>query len=157
MLTVSGDTLLGNQTSCIKPLLASCIEIGGRDCDTPVGQSCMPTNVTFDTATINNLIVLNSSTIIVSDLIIGNATTYEDFNVVNLHLTGQQSCMGLGAIGNECLNLGGYVCPMGVPLSESCIPATMIFYDLSATNNLNVNQMTCLGGKHKVYLILGSI
>ena len=145
MLAVSGSTLLGTSTSCIQPLSASCYDISNQGCTTPLLQSCIPSDLIVNNLMVYNLTLVNATTL---DVPIGNQTALyvDELYVNNEQLSGSLTCANAGNIDNSCLNLGGYSCPIGVPLAESCIPASMIFHNLSVTNQLDINQVQCLGG-----------
>lgn len=145
MLAVSGSTLLGTTTSCTQPLLPSCYDISNQGCTTPLLSSCIPNDLTLHNLMVYNLTLVNATTLNVP---IGNQTALyvDELFVNNEQLSGSLRCTNAGAVDNSCLNLGGYSCPIGVPLAESCIPASMVFYNLSVTNNLDLNQVQCLGG-----------
>lgn len=143
MLAITQDTLLGNYTTCDSPLLPSCLDISGQMCMSPLDSSCWPTNATFDTLYVNNLI-LGNDTLAVQTCDIGLSISVDTLTTTNILLNGTFSCTNVNAgIGLECLNLASYSCPMGMPLGDSCIPANLSFFDLSVTNQLNANLVTC--------------
>ncbi len=138
MLTVSGDTLLGANTSCVMPLLPSCYDISGQQCvGGPLAGNCLPPSAAFDNLIVGTLTILNGTS--------NNGTVLNNTLLGDTFLNGTLSCVGSGSISSSCLNLGGYTCPMGMPLAESCIPASLVQYDMSVTNNLTVNMVTCAG------------
>ncbi len=138
MLTVSGATLLGTNTTCVSPLLPSCYDISNQACMAgPLAANCVPNDLHLTSLIVDNLIVVNGT--ISVDYV--NSSFFGSVSV-----NGTLSCSGNGTVSNGCLNLGGYSCPMGVPLADSCIPASLVFYDLAVTNTLTVNSVTCSGG-----------
>jgi len=139
-LTISGDTLLGQNTSCIMPLLPSCYDISNQQCvGGPLAGNCLPPNAAFNSLVVGTLTVLNGTS---------NGTSLNNTFLGDTFLNGSLTCVGNGSISNGCLNLGGYTCPMGQPLAESCIPASLVQYDMTVTNNLTVvgPLVTCAGG-----------
>ena len=144
MLAVSQTTMLGSNTSCVRPLLPSCYDISGQTCTTPLYQSCLPLDASFNNLVVGNLTLLSNGT---NNIHIGNQTSfYVDMLYVNdQFLNGSLTCTQGGSISSGCLNLGGYSCPLGVPLADSCIPASLPFYNLDVTNLLQINQIQCLG------------
>ncbi len=139
MLTVAVDTLLGSNTSCVVPLLPSCYDISNQQCvGGPLGGNCLPPSAAFDNLIVGTLTILNGTS--------NNGTFLNNTFLGDTFLNGTLMCVGSGSISSACLNLGGYTCPMGVPLAESCIPASLVMYDVSVTNNLTVNTVTCAGG-----------
>jgi len=138
MLGISGTTLLGTNTTCIAPLLPSCYDISNQAClGGALSANCIPSSLHLHNLLVDNLVVINGSvsTTFVNSSIFGDVT-----------VNGTLSCSGNGTISNGCLNLGGYTCPVGVPLADSCIPASLSFLNMDVTNNLTVNAVTCAGG-----------
>ncbi len=139
MLGVSGATMLGTNTTCVAPLMPSCYDISNQAClSGTLASNCIPSVLHITTLTVDYLTVLNGSSVSVD---YANSSFFGSVSV-----NGTLACTGAGMIDNGCLNLGGYTCPVGVPLADSCIPASLIFYDASVTNNLTVNTVTCAGG-----------
>lgn len=141
-LSVSQTTLLGTNTTCIAPLLPSCYDISLQSC--PGGslqQNCFPANAFFDNLVVNNLIV-NNSTLNGGGGGIQNSTAAV---LTSLALDGPMICSVNGSVPQSCFDLSGYVCPNGLPLSDSCIPASLAFADLTSTNTLTVNNVQCSG------------
>jgi len=142
-LSVSGSTFLGTNTSCVTPLQSSCYDISNQQCvGGPLNTNCIPSNLNLDSLTVNSLTVLNYT--------IGNVASQEFLNITNLisnqfSLTGSMTCPGNASISNDCLDLAGATCTMGMPLSESCIPNSLVFYDLTVTHNLTINEIICTG------------
>lgn len=143
-MAVTQTTILGQNTSCMKPLLPSCYDISGQGCTTPILATCLPQYATFDNLLVHNLTLFNATTL---NIPIGNQTSlYVDQLFANdEYLNGTLTCVLGGSINNGCLNLGGYSCPSGMPLADSCIPASLPFYNLDVTNLLQINQLQCLG------------
>lgn len=138
MLTVTGDTLLGSNTSCLMPILPSCYDISNQQCvGGPLGSNCLPSSATFNDLVVGTLTILNGTT--------SNGTSLNNTVLGNTSLNGTLTCVGSGSVSSTCLSLGGYSCPMGMPLGESCIPASLVQYDMSVTNNLTVNNVICAG------------
>lgn len=137
-LSVTGSTFLGSNTSCIAPLLPSCYDISSQVCaQGPLSSNCMPSSIHFTTLTVDYLMVLNGSQINMD---------YANYSYLgSVLIDGPLTCSGNGTVSNDCLQLGNYTCPMGMPLAESCIPASLVMYDLSVVNNLTINQITCAG------------
>ena len=143
--SVSGAAMLGLNTSCMKPLLPSCYDISGQQCSTPLGNNCLPSIATFDTVIANNLILLNGSVAVApADL---NTTTLSVETLVakDVILTESMTCSNSSIVAQSCLNLGGYSCPFGEPLADSCFPANMTFYDAAITHEISLNLVQCLG------------
>lgn len=147
MLAVSGSTLLGTNTSCVMPLLPSCYDISSQSCTTPLQQSCIPSQLEIIDLLVHNLTLYNATTLNVP---IGNqsALYVDNLFVQNESLGGAFTCTGSGSVSNTCLNLGGYTCPSGMPLADSCIPASLPFYDVAVTNTLSINNLQCLGASY---------
>lgn len=144
MLAVTQDTLLGNHTSCAAPLLPSCLDISGQMCMTPLDASCWPANATFDTLYVRTLI-LENDTLSVQTCDLGTSIEVDVLTANDVMLNGTMTCTNPAqGVSNDCLHLGGYSCPMGMPLDDSCIPASLTFYDLSVTNQLNLNLVSCV-------------
>jgi hypothetical protein len=143
---VSGASMLGLNTTCMKPLQPSCYDISGQQCTTPLSNNCLPSIVTFDTVVTNNLILLNGSSVTTVSTL-DNATSLYLDTLVSHHiiLTEDMACTNSSLINQSCLNLGGYSCPFGEPLADSCFPANMTFYDLAVTHELDLNLVQCLG------------
>ncbi len=145
-LAVSQSTFLGTNTTCVTPIGPSCYDISSQSCATGALQAnCMPDTAEFISLLVHNLTVLSGQTL---NLVVGNQTTIHTNTLSvadNIFLSGPMVCDGSGAVSNGCLSLGGYSCPLGVPLAESCIPASLVFYDATITNSLNVNLVQCLG------------
>lgn len=142
-LAVSESTLLGTNTTCITPLQPSCYDISGQTCTTPVSGTCLPADATFTNLSVHNLTIFGGAL----EVPLGNQTSLavQDLYVDREHLNGNLTCEGGGAIDNGCLNLGGYSCPLGHPLADSCIPASLVQYDQTVTHQLTVNLVTCSG------------
>lgn len=138
MLGVTGATLLGTNTTCITPLLPSCYDISNQACVSgPLASNCLPNTAHFGTLTVDNLIVANGSV---------TSTDYSSTAFIgDAFVNGTMTCTGNGTVDNGCLQLGGYTCPVGVPLADSCIPASLVFYDLSVTHITTVNDVVCAG------------
>lgn len=143
MLAVTGSTLLGNQTTCAAPILPSCLDISGQSCSAPLDASCWPANATFDVLHVNTL-QLDNGTMVTATCDLGDSLTVSTLITEDLVLSGSFSCPSPSTgIPQSCLSLGGYSCPLGMPLADSCIPASLTFYDLSVTNMLSVNLVQC--------------
>lgn len=142
---VSGATVLGSNTTCTMPLMPSCYDISGQSCTSPLLSNCISPDLILNNLLVHNLTLINATTLNVP---IGNQTAiYTDYLFVNNTIqSGPFTCSGSGSISNACLALGGYNCPLGLPLADSCIPASLPFYDVAVTNQLSVNQVVCLGG-----------
>lgn len=144
-LSVSGSTFLGANTTCVNPIHASCYDISGQSCAAgPLNSNCFPLTVQYDSVTVNTLTVLNST-------ILGTVLNQEFLNVTNLiadtfTLAQSMTCPGNSSISQDCFDISGKICNMGIPISESCIPASLVFYDLDVTHNLTVNNVQCNGG-----------
>lgn len=144
-LSVAGTTLLGNSTSCSAPLAASCYDISNQGCPAgPLSGNCVPDDITIDTITVTHLTVLNTT-----DL--GTVVNQEHLNVTNFitdHLTlnSDMMCPGNASISQDCFDISGKQCSSGNPIDQSCLPASLVVTDLTVTNNLTVNTVTCSGG-----------
>lgn len=145
MLAVQGDTLLGYQTTCIVPMLPSCLDISGQSCTGgALDNSCLPANATFDTLFVRNIQLENGTNIVGTCHFTNDTVQVLSTTTENLFLSGSFSCANATTeIPHSCLNLSGYTCPMGMPLTDSCIPANLTFYDMSVTHTLNVNLVQC--------------
>jgi trimeric autotransporter adhesin len=138
-LVVSGDILLGGNTSCIQPILPSCYDLSNQQCmGGPLGANCLPQNAMFNNLVVGTLTITNGT-------VNNNGTVLNNTFLGDTLLNGTFSCVGSGVIGNTCVDLGDYTCPMGHPLAESCIPASLVQYDMTVTNNLTINKLTCAG------------
>ena len=144
-MAVTQTSLLGSNTTCEAPMMPSCYDISNQACTTPLDPSCVPQNATFNTIIVYNLTVANGTTL---EFPIGNQTSLyvDDLYVNNEYLNGTLSCTGSGQISPSCFDLGGYVCPLGMPLTDSCIPASIAFQDVTVTDTLTINQLVCTGG-----------
>lgn len=142
--SVSGATMLGLNTSCMKPLQPSCYDISGQQCTTPLGNNCWPSIATFDTIVTNNLLLLNGSAITLPTMNV-STLSLDTAVIKDIILTESMVCSNSSIVAQSCLNLGGYSCPFGSPLADSCFPANMTFYDEAVTHELSVNLVQCLG------------
>jgi hypothetical protein len=141
-LSVSQTTFLGTTTTCVNPLQPSCYDISQQSCPGgPLQQNCLPSTAFFNALTVGTLTVTNSSS--------GGGGSINATNPVlnGATLTGPLVCTANATVSQGCLNLGGYVCPNGVPMSESCIPASVSFVNLTSTNLFTVNNVQCAGPK----------
>lgn len=143
-LAVTGDVLLGSNTSCMQPLLPSCYDISAQTCSRPLDGSCLPPDATFNNLMVHNFTLVNMTQL---DVPIGNQTALyvDELFVNNEYINGTLTCTGGGSVENGCLNLGNYSCPLGSPLADSCIPASLVQYDQTVTHELTVNLVTCTG------------
>ncbi len=139
-LSVSQTTFLGTNTTCVNPLMPSCYDISLQSC--PGGalqQNCLPATAFFDNLVVNTLTV-NSGTQTSTGIQNSSAAV-----LTSLALDGPMICSSNGSIPQGCYDLSGYVCPNGSPLSDSCIPASLSFADLTSTNTITVNNVQCAG------------
>lgn len=138
-LAVADSTLLGTNTSCKTPLMPSCYDISHQSCAAgPLSTNCMPANVHFQSITADFLTVFNGTQL--------SAGSYANNTVLNtLLLNGTTTCAPGITIDNACFELGGQTCAMGNPLSESCIPASLVMQHMTVLNNLTLNNVICLG------------
>ncbi len=137
-LSVSGSTLLGSATSCITPLLPSCYDISSQSCPTgSLSANCIPSTLHLNSLVVDSLTILNGS--------ISEASFTNNSFLGDVSLNGTFMCDTTGSISQNCLNLGGFSCPMGMPLAESCIPASLVMQNVAVLNNLTVNNVYCNG------------
>ena len=143
-ITIDETTMLGINTSCVMPLDESCYDISGQQCMSPLMGSCFPSEIVFDTLVVQNLTVLGTQN---GQMVNGNETDLSVGSLISNQTTfnGPVMCNMGGSISNDCLMLGGYVCANG-PLTDSCIPASLPFVNLTVTNSLSVNNIMCSGG-----------
>lgn len=145
-LAVTESTLLGTNTSCVVPLLPSCYDISSQSCPSgPLAANCVPLDMMFNNLLVHNLTLFNATTL---DVPIGNQSAiYVDYLWVQQHqyLSAPLTCPSGGSIDSACLHLGNYSCPLGSPLADSCIPASLVQYDQTVTHELTVNLVTCTG------------
>ena len=142
-LAVSGATTLGTGTSCSQPLLPSCYNISSTSCSSPINVNCIQQALTLPSLIVTNLTVLGNATTIPST---NQTSAYIDYlTALNTIFEGPVTCSAPGEIAQTCINLAGYVCPSGQPLSESCIPDSQIFANATVTNLLTVNNVICNG------------
>ncbi|MBX9637689.1 MAG: hypothetical protein K2Q45_09090 [Nitrosomonas sp.] len=147
-LGVSGQTVLGTNTTCMAPLSSSCYDISNQACPAGVlDASCIPTSFHFANLTVDLLTVMNFTTIT------ANIASQDVLNVTHLQagditLTGMMTCTapGGGAISPSCFSLANHVCPMGMPLDSSCIPSSLTLYNATVVNSLSVASLTCNAG-----------
>lgn len=116
-LTVTGETYLGNVTTCSAPLSASCIDPSNAMCPNgPMALNCIPTdNLFFNSVTVGMLTILNGTQIAQvtnSSLLIAQEIRLEN---------GPLTCSGNASISPSCITWGaGQTCPLG-PFDQSCI------------------------------------
>jgi hypothetical protein len=137
-LAVADSTLLGTNTSCKTPLMPSCYDISHQSCATgPLSTNCMPANVHFQSITADFLTVFNGTQL---------SAGFANNTVLNtLLLNGTTTCAPGITIDNACFELGGQTCALGHPLSESCIPASLVMQHMTVLNNLTLNNVICSG------------
>lgn len=143
MLAVQGDTMLGMHTTCSAPMLPSCLDISNQTCTVPLDASCMPSVAMFDVLHVNSLVLPNNQSL-VAPCSLAESVDVGTLVVNDLVLTGSFTCpLPSTGISQNCLDLGGYSCPLGQPLADSCIPASLNFTDLAVTHMLSVNLVQC--------------
>jgi hypothetical protein len=149
LLTVTDSTWLGTNTSCVAPLNPSCYDISGQTCPTaPLSGNCLPADAIFNSITVNSLTLLNTSfllnTNIASQEVLGVGSLQADTFYLNSSMT-CNTMNGVYEISQDCFSIGGKTCPSGVPVSESCIPASLTFVNAIVNQNLTVNDVICAG------------
>lgn len=151
------ETLIANittfvgLTSCVRPVLPACLDISGQACaGGALMHSCLPTDATFDTLTVNGALFVHNASFS-EPMNITNATALNVTHVFvsqNLTLTNATTCTSLSpAVNQGCVHLGGYSCD-SAPLSASCVPSSLPFYNVNVSNALDVisgGQVQCLG------------
>lgn len=144
-MSVSGTTMLGQQTTCANTLDASCVNVAGQSCMSPLDSSCLPNNAAISSVTAMQLNVSESFydnvTIIPQDDI--NAQFIQT-NILNLQGSSVLSCIHGATVDNSCFNLDNYTCSTQA-LQDSCIPAAITLESLTVNNELQVNDITCSG------------
>lgn len=135
-ITVSGSTYLGTATSCVTPLGSSCYDISGQQCTTPLDSSCVSPDLVLNSLTINELVLLNTSSAIIVQT--SNVQYLESNHTLFL---GPVQCAANGTISQDCYDISGKTCTES--LAESCIPDSMIFINMEATNTLTINNAIC--------------
>lgn len=138
-LTVTGSTFLGTNTSCVNPIHDSCYDISNQQCASgSLHPNCVPDSFSMIDLTVQTLTVLNST-------ILGTVIDQEYLNVTNL-MVDSFTCSSINTISSDCFDISGKMCSMGNALSESCIPASLVMFDMDVTNNLTVNNVVCNAG-----------
>jgi len=147
-LTVTGPASLGTSTTCAAPLSAPCYDISSQSC--PGGYlntNCINPNlvlnsITVDSITANSITLLNGTITVtgVSEFEAVNASTLYASNIV---LSGPMTCDPEDTISQSCYDISGITCT--APISSNCFPINLTVADLSVTNNLEVNNVACLG------------
>jgi hypothetical protein len=147
-LTVTGPSSLGTSTTCASPLSAPCYDISSQSC--PGGY--------LNLNCINPDLVLNSlmvNTITANDIMLLNGTVtvtgVSTFDVINttvlyaaeIHLSGPMMCSPEDTISQDCYDISSISCTS--PISSNCFPINITVADLSVTNDLEVNNVACLG------------
>jgi hypothetical protein len=149
-LAVTQATMLGTTTTCMSPLAASCYDISSQSCASgPLDGNCLPANPTFGTVTARELVLLNNTVINaqVADQEILSIGYLSVNQTLALAAEATMTCAGgIETIAQNCFSLAGKTCPMGQPVSESCIPDSLVFLDATVTNTLTVNELACAGG-----------
>ena len=147
MLTVTGTTFLGTSTSCTSPLSASCYDISSQMCPGgPLGSNCIPQDLVLNSLMVNDLTLINSTMINVATLE-QDAINVTFLEAQNVDLQGPLTCSGSGSIDSSCISLAGAMCPMGMPISESCIPAALTLMNATITGDLDLGgSLICTGG-----------
>jgi hypothetical protein len=149
-LTVTETTQFGINTSCVRPLDASCYNISGQSCsaNNALGQSCLQLNASIANVTVDGTFhCLNCAN--ASSLNTTQNLTYTDLTLSMLYVTqsaqlhNNWTCSGPG-IADNCFDLSQTTCPNG-PWAASCIPSSLIWYNLDVIDTLRVNNTQCLG------------
>jgi hypothetical protein len=147
-LAVSNSTVLGNGTSCLSPLLPSCYTIGGATCNgVALGQACLPQNLVVNVLNAVDIILTGSNaSILVRSVQASSNITVQNLVSNETHFIDSVTCAA--PMNNTCFDLAGYVCPMGSPLPDACLPDNLDFSTLSAQTQLNLNgAFTCQAGE----------
>lgn len=147
-LTVTGPSSLGTSTTCAAPLSAPCYDISQQSC--PGGyldSNCINPDLTLnsltvDTITANDIFLLNGTVMAtgVSTFDIVNATFVNASSIV---LRGPMTCTPEDQISQGCYDISGISCTS--PISSDCFPINITVADMSVTNELEVNNLVCLG------------
>lgn len=147
-LTVTGPSSLGTSTTCAAPLSAPCYDISGQSC--PGGYlnvNCVNPDLILNSLTINS-IVANSFTLLNGTIAMGGLSSFDAINTTTLYataivLSGPMTCSPEDTISHSCYDISGISCT--TPISSNCFPINITLADLSVTNELEVNIVTCLG------------
>lgn len=147
-LTVTGPASLGTSTTCAAPLSAPCYDISSQSC--PGGHlnaNCINPNLvltTLDVTTINvnNLNLFNGS-VTVTGLSNFDAVNASTIYTSAIQLSGPMMCTPEDTISQDCYDISSISCTS--PISANCFPINITLSDLSVTNELEVNTVTCLG------------
>lgn len=147
-LTVTGPASLGTSTTCAAPLSAPCYDISGQSC--PGGYlnaNCINPNLvlsTLDVTTLNvNNLNLYNGTVTVTGLSNFDAVNASTIYANAIQLSGPMMCAPEDTISQDCYDISGITCTS--PISANCFPINITLADLSVTNELEVNIVTCLG------------
>lgn len=139
VVELSGSNCNCINTTIINNITSTTTTIGGGGCASgPLSTNCMPANVHFQSITADFLTVFNGTQL--------SAGSYANNTVLNtLLLNGTTTCAPGITIDNACFELGGQTCAMGNPLSESCIPTSLVMQHMTVLNNLTLNNVICSG------------
>ena len=108
-VTCSGDGLIAG--TCVDQILSSQLV-----CDVPF--DCLPVNATFDSLTVDNLVVNNMTQV---DIDFQQMLEVDHLVVNQTTLNGELTCEGDGSIEPDCVDISNKACPGG-DLDASCIP-----------------------------------
>lgn len=147
-LTVTGPASLGTSTTCAAPLSAPCYDISGQSCpggflhSNCINPDLVLNTLTVNTLTANDILLLNGTVTVtgVSNFEVINATS---ITTQSITLSGSMMCNPLDTISQDCYDISGISCTS--PISAQCFPINLTLADLAVTNNLEVNNVACLG------------
>lgn len=147
-LTVTGPASLGTSTTCAAPLSAPCYDISSQSCPggylntNCINPNLMLNGLTVNTLTANDILLLNGTVTVtgVSNFEVVNATS---ITAQSITLAGSMMCNPPDTISQNCYDISGISCTS--PISAQCFPINLTLADLSVTNNLEVNNVACLG------------
>lgn len=140
-------THFGTNTSCIRPIQPTCYDLSSQTC--PNGsllRSCVPQNMTLDTLEVTRYLIVSNNTFMDASPFVNNSNvTIPNVQVHSeLIMDSTMTCSGGAQIDQNCLHLANTQCES--PLNANCIPDSLPFYNVNATNSLNLSgSFICLG------------
>jgi hypothetical protein len=107
-----------------------------------INPNLVLSSLTVGTIIANDIILLNGTVTVtgVSNFEIVNATSIITNNIV---LHGPMTCDPQDGISQDCYDISGISCTS--PILSNCFPVNITLADLAVTNDLQVNNVACLG------------
>jgi hypothetical protein len=136
-LTVSGQMTLNTNVRCLGGSMdTSCFDLSMETCSSPISASCIPENASFACLSVYNF-TANESNIHISNQ---TALQITNLTVTNtMQMNGPIICESEAIIDSSCYQ---HSCP-SAPLSQSCFSDIQTYVNLTFTDTLNVNDVTC--------------